>query len=257
MILGANYGLAQINQFNNLCTNNTNLQLSNTFYDFKFKTPASCSQDQNDSYKSINYYKVVADGSFEFVLRSSKLVNYHVWVLSETELNNFYLNKESRYDALRSSYTATNNEKGLYNTAIDNCEFYGSADGKLMPLTVTTGQYIVIGVLGADINTNFSITPGGTAIVCEPEPRPGDAELSGRCSNDAYSIAEVKDKVKSEIFADYGQTIDNSNIKIFSSRTSTNEITTDINSSAGLNQTYVAKIYNGSRVDYIYDVRIV
>ncbi|CAM3343421.1 Gliding motility-associated C-terminal domain-containing protein [Empedobacter stercoris] len=255
MISGIVWG--QISQFNNLCTNNSNLSLSNTYYEYKFKTPASCSQDQTNSYKSINYYKVVVDGSFEFTLNSTKLVNYHVWVLNDAEINNFFLNKESRYEALRSSYSSLTTEKGLFNSATDECEFYGSADGKLKPLIVSAGQYVVIGVLGLDVNTNFTITPGGTAIVCEPEPVGGNTELSGKCFSEVYTISEVKDKVKSQISVDHSQIVDVNKIKIFNSVTSTDEITTDINSSIGLGQTYIAKVYDNRNVEiYRYTVTI-
>ncbi|MFV0156025.1 T9SS type B sorting domain-containing protein [Empedobacter falsenii] len=255
MISGVVWG--QISQFNNLCTNNSNLSLSNTYYEYKFKTPASCSQDQTNSYKSINYYKVVVDGSFEFTLNSTKLVNYHVWVLNDAEINNFFLNKESRYEALRSSYSSLTTEKGLFNSATDECEFYGSADGKLKPLIVSAGQYVVIGVLGLDVNTNFTITPGGTAIVCEPEPVGGNTELSGKCFSEVYTISEVKDKVKSQISVDHSQIVDVNKIKIFNSVTSTDEITTDINSSIGLGQTYIAKVYDNRNVEiYRYTVTI-
>lgn len=255
MLSGVVWG--QISQFNNLCTNNSNLSLSNTYYEYKFKTPASCSQDQTNSYKSINYYKVVVDGSFEFTLNSTKLVNYHVWVLNDAEINNFFLNKESRYEALRSSYSSLTTEKGLFNSATDECEFYGSADGKLKPLIVSAGQYVVIGVLGLDVNTNFTITPGGTAIVCEPEPVGGNTELSGKCFSEVYTISEVKDKVKSQISVDHSQIVDVNKIKIFNSVTSTDEITTDINSSIGLGQTYIAKVYDNRNVEiYRYTVTI-
>ena len=262
MTFGVNYGFAQISQFNNLCTNNTDLTFTSDFNTKEFKTSSSsCQKEDSDYLKNINYYKVVSSGTFEFKYISSSLVNFHVWVLSENELNDFFNDNATKYNSERSSYSSlVNIEKGLFSSESDNCDYFdrfNPPNGKLAPLNVTSGQYVVIGFVTRDINARINyVTPGGTAIVCEPEPRPGDAELSGRCSNDAYSIAEVKDKVKSEIFADYGQTVDVSNIKIFSSRTSTNEITTDINSSAGLNQTYVAKIYNGSRVDYIYDVSV-
>lgn len=244
----------QIADFNNLCINNSNLSLDNTYYDFKFKTPIGCSQDQNSSYKSINYYKVVTGGSFEFVLRSSKLVNFHVWILSETELSSFFLNKESRYNAVRSSYTVNNNEKGLFNTITDECEFYGAADGKLKPIDVAAGQYVVIGVLGADINTNFTISSGGTATVCEPEPERGTLDYNNKCVSDPYKLADVKNDIKANIASQFADnTIDVNKIKLFVTETSISEKTSDIVSADGPNQTYYAKVYDDlGRLKYIY-----
>ena len=244
----------QIADFNNLCINNSNLTLDDTYYDFKFKTPSGCSQDQNESYKSINYYKVVTGGSFEFVLRSSKLVNFHVWILSETELSSFFLNKESRYNAVRSSYTVNNNEKGLFNTITDECEFYGAADGKLKPIDVAAGQYVVIGVLGADINTNFTISSGGTATVCEPEPERGTLDYNNKCVSDPYKLADVKNDIKANIASQFADnTIDVNKIKLFVTETSISEKTSDIVSADGPNQTYYAKVYDDlGRLKYIY-----
>lgn len=232
------------------------------YYDYKFKTAIGCSQDQNSSYKSINYYKVVTGGDFEFTLKSNRLVNFHIWVLNESQINNFFLNKESRYDAVRSSYSTVTTEKGLFNSAIDECEFYGAADGKLKPITVTSGQYIVIGVLGVDSTTTFSITPGGTATVCEPDPDRGTISYNNLCLDNVVRLTDIKADVKSNIASTYSDSsIDTNNIKIYQNETSSSEITNDITSSVGgniqLNQTYTAKVFdNAGKLKYIYTIPI-
>lgn len=261
MISGIVWG--QINLFNNLCTNNSNLQLSNTYYEYIFKTAEittdgkSCSKDQIHSYKGINYYKIVTGGSFEFKLASDKLVNFHVWVLSESELNNFFLNKETRYNAVRSSYSSNNTEKGLNDSAMDECEFYGTADGKLKVLSVNAGEYIVIGVLGSDISTKYSITPGGTATVCEPEPNKGDLNYNTLCIDESYKLLDIKIDIKNNISSKFGdKTINENNIKIFPENSTTplsNDITSVVNSTTQINQTYISKIYDDlGKLKYIY-----
>ncbi|WP_313374503.1 T9SS type B sorting domain-containing protein [Chishuiella sp.] len=262
LLLLNSFAYGQIGSFNNLCGNNSNLTLNNTYFTYKFKTATGCSQDLNDSYKSINYYKVVTDGTFKFTLQANGLVNYHVWVLTDNQLNNFFLNEESRYDAIRSSYSSVTTEKGLFDSATDECEFYGTADGKLKPITVTAGQYIVIGVLGANQNITFSITPGGTATVCEPEPNRGTVSYSNLCLNNTILLSTIKSDVKSKIATEYSDSsINVSNIKIYQNETSSSEITNDITSSVGgniqLNQTYIAKVFdNAGKLKYIYTIPI-
>ncbi|MFV0151360.1 T9SS type B sorting domain-containing protein [Empedobacter falsenii] len=268
MLSGVVWG--QISQFNNLCTNNSDLSLSTAYQKIEFKTAIkdgsngiSCRSDENDKYKSINYYKVVSGGKFEFNYTASSNVNFHVWVLSESELNDFFFNNKTRYESIRSSYSSYTLNKGLYYGVSDECEYYDyirgdDADGKLKPIDVVAGQYIVIGFVSRDSNAKISfVTPGGTAIVCEPEPVGGNTELSGKCFSEVYTISEVKDKVKSQISVDHPQIVDVNKIKIFNSVTSTDEITTDINSSIGLGQTYIAKVYDNRNVEiYRYTVTI-
>lgn len=262
LLLLNSFVFGQIGSFNNLCGNNSNLTLNNTYFTYKFKTAITCSQDQNSSYKSINYYKVVTGGDFEFTLKSNRLVNFHVWVLNESQINNFFLNEESRYDAVRSSYSTVTTEKGLFNSAIDECEFYGAADGKLKPITVTSGQYIVIGVLGVDSTTTFSITPGGTATVCEPDPDRGTVSYNNLCLNNTVLLSTIKSDVKTKIATEYSDSsINVSNIKIYQNETSSSEITSDITSSVGgniqLNQSYIAKVYDSTgKLKYIYTIPI-
>ncbi|QES94208.1 gliding motility-associated C-terminal domain-containing protein [Empedobacter brevis] len=266
MISGIVWG--QISLFNNLCLNNTNLTFTNDYITKSFKTASetTCFKDDSDIYKSINYYKVTSGGSFEFSYNSTSVspVNFHVWILSETEIENFFLSNVSRYNSVRSSYSSVlNNEKGLFDIATDECEYYDNirgndADGKLKPINVSAGQYIVIGFVTRDANAKINyVRPRGTAVVCEPEPNGGNVELSGKCYDDVYSISEVKNNLQAKVLTDYGDIIDVRNIKIFNSRTSAIEITTDINSTSGLTQNYVAKVYNGSRVEYIYNVVVV
>ncbi|MFV0179965.1 T9SS type B sorting domain-containing protein [Empedobacter falsenii] len=262
MLSGVVWG--QISQFNNLCTNNSDLSLSTAYQNIKFKTASeSCQKDDTEVYKNISYYKVSSGGSFEFKYNFTGVnnVNFHVWVLSESEFNNFFLNNQTRYDAVRSSYSNVNTERGLFSDAIDECEFparFTTPKGKLKPIDVVAGQYIVIGFVSRDSNAKISfVTPGGTAIVCEPEPISGNTELSGKCFSEVYTISEVKDKVKSQISVDHSQIVDVNKIKIFNSVTSTDEITTDINSSIGLGQTYIAKVYDNRNVEiYRYTVTI-
>lgn len=270
MISGIVWG--QISEFNNLCTNNSNLSLSTAYQNIEFKTAikdnsngVSCRNDENDKYKSINYYKVVSGGSFEFKYNFTAInpVNFQVWILSENELNNFFFNNKTRYNSVRSSFSDKSNDRGLFSSETDECEYYDNirgndADGELKPIDVVAGQYIVIGFVSRDSNAKISfVTPGGTAIVCEPEPISGNTELSGKCFSEVYTISEVKDKVKSQISVDHSQIVDVNKIKIFNSVTSTDEITTDINSSIGLGHTYIAKVYDNRNVEiYRYTVTI-
>ena len=57
MTFGVNYGFAQISQFNNLCTNNTDLTFTSDFNTKEFKTSSSsCQKEDSDYLKNINYY---------------------------------------------------------------------------------------------------------------------------------------------------------------------------------------------------------
>ena len=131
---------------------------------------------------------------------------------------------------------------------MDECEFYGTADGKLKVLNVNAGEYIVIGVLGSDISTKYSITPGGTATVCEPEPNKGDLNYNTLCIDESYKLLDIKIDIKNNISSKFGdKTINENNIKIFPENSTTplsNDITSVVNSTTQINQTYISKIYD-------------
>lgn len=254
MISGVVWG--QISQFNNLCTNNTDLTLNNSYFDYALKT--SCKKDQINSYKSVNYYKIVTGGSFEFTLRSNKLVNFHVWKLTETQLNNFFLDKSTRENSVRSSYSNLTTEKGLFNSSTDECEFYESTiDGKLKSLDVLEGDYVVIVVLGVDINTNFTITPGGTATVCEPEPHRGELDYKNLCINESYKLEDIKNDIKTNIATQFeDNTIEVNNIKFFNESfdtEKTSDISSVVNGVSQINQTYYAQVRDvAGNLMYVY-----
>ncbi|MFV0176341.1 T9SS type B sorting domain-containing protein [Empedobacter falsenii] len=262
MLSGVVWG--QISQFNNLCTNNSDLSLSTAYQNIKFKTASeSCQKDDTEVYKNISYYKVSSGGSFEFKYNFTGVnnVNFHVWVLSESEFNNFFLNNQTRYDAVRSSYSNVNTERGLFSDAIDECEFparFTTPKGKLKPIDVVAGQYIVIGFVSRDSNAKISfVTPGGTAIVCEPEPNKGDLNYSNLCVNESYKLLDIKTDIKNNISSKFGDnTINENSIKIFPENSTTplsNDITSVVNGTTQINQTYISKIYdNLGKLKYIY-----
>ncbi|WP_413533483.1 T9SS type B sorting domain-containing protein [Empedobacter brevis] len=204
MISGFVWG--QINQFNNLCSNNTNLTFTGDFNTKKFRTPSnsSCNKDDSDIYKSINYYKVTSGGSFEFDydFTSGSPVNFHVWVLSESEIQDFFSDTATKNASIRHSYSSTGSRRGLFKEATDECEYYDEkndhADGKLKPINVTAGQYIVIGFVTRDANAKINnVIRGGTAQVCEPEPGGGVIpDFNNLCFGEQATYKQVVDAVK-------------------------------------------------------------
>lgn len=128
---------------------------------------AECEKLDYINHRKYFYYKITSGGTFEFKLKSTKNFQFQVWQLSETQIQNFFGSASTNFSAVRSSYSDFQPEKGLFDSE-DICQFYSGANGKLKPLLVNTGDYVVIGVFSQISNEGtFDIIPGGSAEVCE------------------------------------------------------------------------------------------